>query len=119
MNLPTCDGVAGGLRFFFHLPNWLRYRVNSQEAHVALRARLENRESHFLDLAKRAIYENPLSPYSKLLHLAGCELGDLRKLVRDEGVEGALSVLFRRGVYLTGAEAKGAHPASEGGASVT
>ena len=116
MNLPTFDDVAGGLRFFFHLPNLLRYRVNSQEAHVALRARLENRESHFLDLAKRAIYENPLSPYSKLLHLAGCELGDLRKLVRDEGVEGALSVLFRRGVYLTVAEAKGRHPVIRGSA---
>jgi len=65
-------------------------------------------------VAKEAIYNNPVSPYRKLLELAGCELGDLESLVRNEGIEAALLRLYRQGVYLTVSEAKGREPVVRG-----
>ena len=53
------------------------------------------------------IYRNPSSPYLPLLRLAGCEPGDLARLVEREGVEGALERLRDAGVYLTFDEFKG------------
>lgn len=115
-NHPTFSDVVGGLRFFSGLPRLLRYRVNAEKAHAALKARLEHRQANFLALAKDAIYGFPASPYRKLLQLAGCEFGDLEALVQNEGVEGALCNLYRKGVYLTVAEAKGRQPVVRGSA---
>jgi hypothetical protein len=42
-----------------------------------------------------------------LLRAAGCELGDLQRLVHSEGLEGALDALAARGVYLSLEESKG------------
>jgi hypothetical protein len=106
-NLPTSSDIVGGFRFFFGLPRLLRHRVTAEKAHAALTDRLEKRQAHFLSLAKRSIYSCPASPYLKLLNLAGCEYGDLDALVRSDGVEGALYSLYRKGVYLSAAEAKG------------
>ena len=63
---------------------------------------------------KRAVFGRPLSPYRALLQHAGCELGDLERLVRDDGLEGALRTLLRRGVYLTVDELKGRRPVVRG-----
>ena len=68
---------------------------------------LEQRESTFISIARELIYGYPASPYRQLLALAGCEAGDLERLVQAEGVEGALGHLLRRGVYLTVEELKG------------
>jgi len=108
--------IAGGVRFLSGLPRLLRYRVTSEEARVALKNRLEHRQANFLALAKDAIYGFPASPYRQLLQLAGCEFGDLQALVQKEGVEGALHTLYRKGVYLTVAEAKGRRTVVRGGA---
>src|SRR5439155_16778687 len=54
----------------------------------------------------------------RLLEYAGCEYGDLERLVRLEGVEGALEALSRRGVYLTVNEFKGRSPAIRGSARI-
>jgi hypothetical protein len=70
-------------------------------------------------LVERAVYANPGSPYRPLLEWAGCEPGDLRRLVAREGVEGALAALFRAGVYLTGDELKGRRPTVRGSLTVT
>jgi hypothetical protein len=56
----------------------------------------------------------PESPYRKLLRHAGCEYRDLEALVRREGLEGALLILFRQGVYLTVAELRGRRPVQRG-----
>jgi hypothetical protein len=68
-----------------------------------------------LDLADRAIYRNPSSPYLPLLRLAGCEPGDLARLVEMEGVEGALARLRDAGVYLTFDEFKARRDVERGG----
>jgi hypothetical protein len=100
------DALMGG-RFLRQLPSFLHHPVTLEEARATLRRRLENREADFLTLVKRAIYEHPPSPYRALLQFAGCEYGDLDRLVRHEGVEGALRALCDKGVYLTIDEFKG------------
>src|SRR5439155_8732226 len=84
------------------------------EARMPMCRRLERRETDFLELARGAIYANPASPYRQLLVLAGCEAGDLERLVSREGVEGALTALCQRGVYLTVEEFKGRRPVVRG-----
>ncbi len=101
-------------RFFFRLPAFLRRPVTGQEARVILRRRLEQREHTFLALARRALYGNPESPYRQLLDFAGCEYGDLERLVSQDGIEQALRVLFVKGVYLTVDEFKGRRPVTRG-----
>jgi hypothetical protein len=116
--LACLEEVALGARFLASLPLFLRRRVTLEEARVTLLHRLEHREADFLSLAARAIYRYPGSPYHNLLSLAGCEYGDLEKLVGQEGVEGALQVLYRRGVYLTVDEFKGRRPVLRGSATL-
>lgn len=108
-----------GVGFLSRLPAFLRRPVGFQEARAALRWRLERREPDFLTLVKRAVYEHPGSPYRQLLALAGCEYGDVVRLVAEDGLEGALHTLFRHGVYLTVSEFKGIRPVIRGGTTVT
>jgi hypothetical protein len=110
--------VRIGASFLWKLPFFLRHPISVEQARTALRERLERREVGFLALARRTIYGNPRTPYLRLLALAGCEYGDLERLVKQEGVEGALRILYRHGVYLTVDEFKGRRPATRGNATV-
>ncbi|HEY7727908.1 MAG TPA: hypothetical protein VID50_05595, partial [Candidatus Eisenbacteria bacterium] len=92
----------------------LRRPIQIEEARSALRRRLRQREADFLELARWGVYENPESPYHDLLRLAGCELGDLQRLVAQEGLEEALRRLYAGGVYLTVDELKGRRAAIRG-----
>jgi hypothetical protein len=83
---------------------------------MALRRRLETREAALLALARR-IYRQAENPYRALLRSAGCEFGDLERLVARDGVEGALEQLLRNGVYLTVDEFKGRRPVARGSTS--
>jgi hypothetical protein len=65
-------------------------------------------------MVERAIFANPQSPYLRLLREGGVELGDVRRLVADEGIEGTLQQLVRAGVYVTFDEFKGRAPAVRG-----
>src|SRR5437764_460918 len=104
--LPQGD-IAVGASFLLSLPSFLRRPITPEWARTILRRRLERREADWLDWLGRAVYRNARSPYRQLLRSVGCEYGDLQKLVGQEGVEGALHVLYRRGVYLTIDEFKG------------
>ena len=108
------EDLVAGARFFFRLPSFLRHPLSVDEARATLRRRLERREADFLTLVRRTIYEYNESPYRQLLKVAGCEYGDLEGLVNQEGVEGALEVLFRHGVHLTVDEFKGRRPVVRG-----
>jgi hypothetical protein len=76
------------------------------------------READFLAIATQLVQARSSSPYRELLRLAGCELGDLARLVRQDGIEGALRKLLRHGVYLTIDEFKGRRPAIRGGRTI-
>lgn len=56
------------------------------------------------------MYENPRSPYRRLLEHAGIRFPDAARLVARRGVEGALEELYDRGVYLTLEEFKTRKP---------
>ena len=107
------------LRFLAHVPAFLRRPFSDAEARAFVRERVAGREAAFLDLVRRAVYEPADSPYRALLREAGCELGDLARLVHGEGVEGALRALLRHGVYLTVPEFKGRVPVRRGATTFT
>jgi hypothetical protein len=103
----AASDVWSGLRLLTRLPRLVRRPISRADAEAALRDRLERRETDFLALVRRGVYENLASPCRRLLAHAGCQPGDLAKLVRADGVEGALRTLLRAGVYLTVDELKG------------
>ncbi len=72
-----------------------------------MRRQLENRESIFLDTARRAVFDNPSNPYYEMFRLAGCAYTDLANAVQRDGLESALDQIRASGVYLTNDELKG------------
>jgi hypothetical protein len=92
---------------FCQLPGYLHQPVGPEQSRATLRGRVERRETTFLTLLRDVVYAYPANPYRRLLLGAGCELGDVERLVAVEGLEGALLTLFQRGVYLTVEEFKG------------
>jgi hypothetical protein len=113
-----CDAAAAS-RFLRGLQTFVRYRLDPARSRVILARRLERRDADFLALVQRVVFERPGSPYRALLGHAGCELGDLQRLVRDDGLEGALRTLLRGGVYLTVDELKGRRPVVRGNLILT
>jgi hypothetical protein len=103
----TAGEFLEGLRFLSGLPPLLRHPVAVSEARAALRRRLAEREASFLALMRRAVYARPSSPYLPLLRQAGCEYGDLERLVTLDGLDSALRTLLGHGVYLRAPELKG------------
>jgi hypothetical protein len=110
--------VTAGARLFSRLPPILRSPIRPEIARPILRRRLERRGDDLLGLLREAVYSVDDSPYRALLQQAGCEYGDAERLVRQEGVESALQVLLRRGVYLTVEEFKGRRPAVRGSTTI-
>ena len=94
---------------------FLRRPITAGQAVEIIQRRLATREERFIQIAKRAIYGHPASPYLPLLRAAGCEFGDLKVLAAKEGLEGTLSRLVEAGVYVTYDEFKGRKGAVRGG----
>jgi hypothetical protein len=105
-------------RFLAALPRFLRRPLTVSQARQALQRRFERRADDFLELAREVIFPRPSSPYRQLLLSAGCEYGDLERLVRREGLDPALGILARHGVYLTVDELKGRRPIVRGSTTI-
>jgi hypothetical protein len=105
-------------RLLRRLPGFLVRPVDSDAARDTVGTRLERRGDDFLAMARRFVYGSTASPYRQLLQHAGCEYGDLERLVHQDGVEGALTTLLHRGVFLTVEEFKGRRSAVRGSARV-
>jgi hypothetical protein len=115
----NASNALAAARFFLRLPFHLWARVTPREAAASLRSRLGRREALFIEKLRIEVFERRLpSPYRALFQRAGCEYGDLERLVKAEGVEGALRALFREGVYLTVDEFKGRKPIKRGSFSL-
>jgi hypothetical protein len=108
------DAILGA-RSLVRLPAFLRSPISAPEAQAILRRRHAERAVDFLAVARRAVYAHPGSPYRALLDHGGCQYGDLECLVRTQGLEDALRILFRQGVFLTVAEFKRRCPVVRGG----
>lgn len=96
-----------GTRLVWNLPSFLKAPIHPEQAKTIIKKRLEERSNSFLCLVKGCVYNQPQSPYLKLLKMAGCEYGDLERLVHREGLDGALHRLFKEGIYLTSQEFNG------------
>src|SRR5262245_5640685 len=94
-------GFALGIR------DVLREQVTVKQAEEEIKKRIGNRAERFLKLVRTRIYEQPASPYRRLLKFAGCEYADLCNSVRRDGLEATLLRLALEGVYLTVGEYKG------------
>ncbi len=93
----------------------MRHPVALGAARRELARRLRTRGETFLALVRDTVYGRPETPYARLLRHAGCEASDLERLVRRDGVEGALGTLRAAGVYLTSDELRGRRPVRRGG----
>jgi hypothetical protein len=102
----------------FALRRFSRHTLTLEEARRIVRQRLQRREENFVDTVERSIYGHQESPYLALLNMVGCEFGDLRALVRQEGLEGALRALRDKGVYVTFEEFKGRKPIVRGRSTI-
>jgi hypothetical protein len=114
----SLDDLRMGARLIRDLPGFLRRPLKIPEARSILRRRLEQRDADFLELARRMIFANSESPYLNLLRRAGCELGDVERMVSRDGVEATLDVLYGAGVYLTVDEFKGRRAIERGGTTI-
>jgi hypothetical protein len=96
----------------------MRRPIDLGQARALIDAQRAARAEGFLTMLERGVYAQPASPYGKLLRHAGIELADVRRLVRDSGLEGALAKLYEAGVYVTVAEFKGREPIRRGGLEI-
>jgi hypothetical protein len=107
--------LARGLaRFAVRLRAFCEAPIDAAVARRTIGERLARRETAVLQLVERLLRE-PRSPYPLLFRAAGCELGDVRALVRTDGVEGMLQAIARAGVYVSFREFKGQQTIERGG----
>ena len=97
-------------QFLFALRGFLRNTISLEEAQTIVQKRLQEREANFLRWVERGIFGYSSSPYLPLLRLAECEMGDIRNMIQDRGLEGTLLALREAGVYITFEEFKGREP---------
>lgn len=100
----------------FH--NYVKRPLTLTQAFDNVRRRIDNRERNFLDVTRVLIYDNPYSPYRKLLLWAGCEYEDLRESIKHKGIEKTLEKLRDEGVYITLEEFKSKIPICRNGLTI-
>jgi hypothetical protein len=111
----TYASLAFGLiRFAVGLKAFLQQPISVEQAKAIVRRGMQTREAALLKLVEHSIFAHNNSPYLRLFQAAGCELGDVRGLVNQEGVEGTLRKLYERGIYVSHEEFKGRAPAVRG-----
>ena len=112
--MPYLSKVYGFLRLGYGLNAFLRNPISIENAKNIVRQGMQHREDALLRMVDRGIFANPRSPYLKLFQAAGCEFGDVKNIVKQEGVEGTLHRLLQSGIYITYEEFKGRKPAIRG-----
>jgi hypothetical protein len=114
--------ASGDLRVFARyvrrLPGFLRTTVTPEEARRRIEQELQRREESFLGVLERGVYARERSPYRELLAAAGVELGDVRSMIGELGLEPTLERLHDAGVYVTLDEFKGRRPVERDGVSL-
>jgi len=120
--MPSGGGFGSELgsfaRFLRGLPKFLAQRMAYDQARAVILERIRTRDAAFLSAVRDRVFGNPRSPYRALFEIAGCEVGDVEKMVASDGVEGALRQLRNAGVYLSFEEFKGRAPIVRSGRTV-
>ena len=102
--------VTALARLVSGFPRWLATPVQFDACRLRVEQGLREREANFIGVLERGVFAAPHSPYRRLMAHAGLEPEDVRRLVRDEGLEGALEQLRAEGVGLTLEEFRGLRP---------
>jgi len=110
--------LQGFARLMVELPRFLRGRIDRRQARRMVADMTAGRAERFLAKLQSAVFENPTSPYGILCRWAGCEFGDVTKLVATDGVEGTLEAMRRAGIYVQWEELKGRSPIVRGSQSL-
>jgi hypothetical protein len=105
-------------RLLADLGRFFRDPLTAEACRVRLVRSLAERDTRFLALLGRGVYERRDSPYLPLLLRAGVAYGDVARLVGEVGVEGALERLYDAGVHVTLDEFKGRVPIRRPGLDV-
>lgn len=116
MSLPQSVGMYA--RLASSLPRLLRQQDTPEKGLAQLRERFERRGENLLALFERAVFGFPRSPYLPLLRHAGVELGDLRRMLPEVGVEATLEQLRAAGVVVPFEAFKGRAPLVVGGREI-
>ena len=102
-----------GARLIGGLPRVLRHPIRIEERGPPSGGVSSGGRADFLDLVRWGVYENPGSPYHDLLRLAGCEFGDLERLVARARPRGGAGATLRARRLSDGRRAQGStrrHP---------
>lgn len=110
---------AAFAKFLGGLHRLVQRKMTVPEALRIIRQRLDHREANLLASLEHGIYDNPRSPYRALLGRAGCGLGDVREMLKREGLEGTLQRLRSEGVYVSFEEFKGLRPIVRGSFTIS
>jgi hypothetical protein len=116
--LGVLNDVKAFARYAVGLRSFLRQPLTSEECRRQVERGLNTRDRALLVILERAVYGQARSPYRALLEHAGIELGDVERLLRESGVEGALERLHDEGVYVSLDEFKGRRPIQRPGLSL-
>lgn len=112
--MSVLDDAKMYARFALGLRKYLSLKITPEQARALLVENLARREANFLAVVKKAVFDYSRSPYLPLLKSAGCEYGDLERLVQTDGLTEALSKLREAGVYVSFDEFKGRQPIERG-----
>lgn len=112
---PPWRDLAALLRRAAGLPAFLGRPLAPAAAGAAVAEQVRRRGAAFLAAADRLIYGVPGSPLRRLLLWAGCEAGDLRRMVEADGLEAALLRLRAAGVRVSVDELRGRVPLRRSG----
>ena len=111
------ERLGGACALFPALRTYFREPITLQRAEEQVKRNLAARDENFLALIRTRVYDQPSSPYLKLLRIAGCEFSDLQGSVRRHGLEPTLIKLAREGVYFSPDEFKGKKKVARSGQS--
>lgn len=115
----TLDYIRTFAGFPFALRRFrARPRLTLETARRTIAERMARREANFLRLVDEGVFGWPRSPYLPLFRQAGCGPGDLRAMIRDRGLGGALEALRTAGVFIAFEEFKGRRPIVRGGVEI-
>lgn len=103
-------GIARGLRWLAHNP------VTLDEARRVIAEEAATRGRRFLDHLDELVWPHPRGPIARLAAHAGIEPGDVRAMVAEAGLTGALEAMRDAGVYVSYEEYQGRVEAVRGSA---
>ncbi|UCF38488.1 MAG: hypothetical protein JSU96_06505 [Acidobacteriota bacterium] len=98
-------------RLFFRyaagLHAFLKRKIDLDQATQIVSRSQVSRGDAFLQLLNRSVFDHSGSPYLPLFRQAGIGFEDVQRLVKHEGLDGALKTLLREGVSISLDEFKG------------